>query len=44
MYIQFLKKKIALQCKDDKRWYIPNTVETLPHGHYKIQEFEEKMQ
>ncbi|XP_065203746.1 uncharacterized protein LOC135833867 [Planococcus citri] len=39
IYTQLLNKK-ALSFSDDKRFLLPNGIETLPWGHYKISEFQ----
>ena len=36
-----LNEKIAVTCYDDKRYYL-NALESLPYGHYKIAELENK--
>lgn len=32
--------KVSLSAKDVKRWYYPDGINSLPHGHYKIAEIE----
>jgi hypothetical protein len=35
--------KISLATHDDKRFILPNNVDTLPHGHYLIPRIKQRM-